>query len=156
MKKYMALPLFVLLLLTVSASARYHGMKGWAWWDNDTIVKDLGVTPEQMTKIKEIDAKYKPAFDKTTATYEQKKDAYWKVKSDPQASKPDVIKAFDVMWDAKYKMMRVDLDRKLDAKAVLTPEQITKLDQIRTEHIKKMKEKWKEKKGKKEKMKKDY
>lgn len=154
MKKYMALPLFALLLLTVSASAGYHGKKGWYWWDNDTIVKDLGVTPEQMTKIKEIQAKYQPAADKTAATYKEKKDAYWKVKSDPKTSKADVIKAFDVMWDAKYKMKRVDLDTKLDVKAVLTPEQVTKLDQIRQEHIKEMKAKWKDKREKKDKMKK--
>jgi len=151
MKRYIALPILALLILTVSASAKYHGKRGWNWWDNEATVKELGITPEQTTKLEEVQAKYQPDLDKAVKTYEEKKEAYWTVKSDPKSSKADVIKAFDVMWDAKYKMKRIDLDRKLDAKAVLTPEQITKLQEIRKQHKEqmkqKMKKKWKDKSG---------
>ncbi len=150
MKKYMALPILALLLLTVSASAGYHGKKGWYWWENETTVKEVGVTPEQMTKINEIQAKHNAALEKAVATYKKKEKDYWTVKSDPKASNADVIKAFDVMWNAKYKMKRIDLDTTLDVRAVLTPEQVTKLNQIREEHIKKMQEKWIEKKENKQ------
>jgi Spy/CpxP family protein refolding chaperone len=152
MKRYIALPILALFLLTISASAGYHGVKGWNWWDNEATVKELGVTPEQITKLKEVQAKYQPALDKAVKTYQEKQDAYWTVKSDPKSSKADVIKAFDVMWDAKYKMKRIDLDRKLDAKAVLTPEQVTKLQEIREQHKEQMKQRmkknWKDKSGK--------
>lgn len=149
MKKYMTLPILALLLLTVSASAGYHGKKGWNWWDNEATVKEVGLTPEQVTEIKQVEAKYQPAIDEAVATYKEKKDAYWKAKSDPQASKADVIKAFDVMWDAKYKMKRAKLDMKLDTKAVLTPEQITKLQELKKQHMKR----WKQRMDKKKKMK---
>jgi Spy/CpxP family protein refolding chaperone len=151
MKRYIALPILALFLLTVAADAKYHGKGGWNWWDNEATVKELGITPEQKTKLKEVQEKYQPALDKAVKTYEEKKEAYWTLKSDPESSKADVIKAFDVMWDAKYKMKRIDLDRKLDAKAVLTPEQVTKLQEIRKQHKKQMKERikkrWKDNTG---------
>jgi len=138
MKKYMILPLLLVILISFSANAGAWGKKGWQWWDNEPIVKELGLSEDQSAKAKEISAKFDPILQKSNENYMEKKKAYKEAKSNPDASRGDVIKAFDSMWESKYKMMRIKLDRYLDMKEVLTPEQVTKLSEIRKEHKEKM------------------
>jgi len=134
----MILPLLLVILVSFSANAGAWGKKGWQWWDNGPIVKELGLSEDQSAKAKEISAKFDPILQKSNENYMEKKKAYKDAKSNPNASTGDVIKAFDSMWESKYKMMRIKLDRDLDMKEVLTPEQVTKLSEIKKEHKEKM------------------
>ena len=145
MKRLMIVPLLLFLISSVSANAVHHWHTDGYWWNDESTVKQLELTEDQISQIKEIEAKYKPALDKAAETFKENKTAYKKVKSDPASSKADVIKAFDVMWDSKYKMKRVRLDMKLDVKSVLTPEQITKLVEMKQKRMEEMKQKWKDK-----------
>lgn len=148
MKRLMIAPLLLFLLFSVSANAENHWHKYGDWWNDQSTVKQLELTDGQTSQIKEIVAKYKPALDKAAGTFKENKTAYMKVMSDPASSKADVIKAFDVMSDSKYKMKRVGLDMKLDVKSVLTPEQITKLVEIKQKRMEEKKQRWKDKKNK--------
>ena len=143
MKRLSIVPLLLFLFFSVSASASHHWHGDSYWWNDESFVQQLQLTDDQTSQIKEIEGKYKPALDKAAETYKGNKEAYKKVMSDPASSKADVIKAFDVMWDSKYKMKRTKLDMKLDVKSVLTPEQINKLVEIKQKHMEEMKKKWK-------------
>lgn len=145
MKRLSIVPLLLLFLFSVSASASHHWHKDRYWWNDESFVSQIQLTDDQTSQIKEIEAKYQPALDKAAETYKENKTAYKKVMSDPASSKADAIKAFDVMWDSKYKMKRTKLDMKLDVKSVLTPEQINKLVEIKQKRMEEMKKKWKKK-----------
>jgi Spy/CpxP family protein refolding chaperone len=134
----MILPLLLVILVSFSANAECGGNKGWQWWENEPIEKELGLSQDQLAKTKEISTKFDSMLEEAGKNYNEKKTAYRDAKSNPDASKGDVIKAFDSMWDSKYKMMRIKLDRDLDMKGVLTPEQVTKLSEIKKEHKEKM------------------
>lgn len=147
MKKLMILPLLFVLLAGAAANAKGWG-KGhgcWAWWDDEDIVKELKLSEEQIAGINAVQEKFKPAMDKAWETFDAKKTAYKEAKANPETSKADVIKAFDVMWDAKYKMKRIKLDKSLDTRAVLTPEQVKKLHEIKQQQMEEWKKKYKEK-----------
>ncbi|MEQ9619847.1 MAG: Spy/CpxP family protein refolding chaperone [Deltaproteobacteria bacterium] len=146
MKRLLILPILLFLIFSASANAGHHWHKDGHWWNDEATVKKLELTDEQTSQIKEIEATYSPALDKAAETFKENKTAFKKVMSDPASSKADVIKAFDVMWDSKYKMKRVMLDMKLDVKTVLTPEQITKLVEMKQKHKEEMKKKWDNKK----------
>jgi len=155
MKKFMILPLLFVILVSFSANAAGPGKRDWQWWNIESIVKELGLSEDQSAKTKEISSKFEPILKEANGNYIEKKTAYKDAKSNPDASRGDVIKAFDSMWDSKYKMMRIKLDRDLDMKEILTPEQVTKLNEIRKEHREKMMKKHHKRMDKKHHQKKD-
>ena len=151
MKRFTILPLLLVLFVSVSALAAHHeGKRGsWNWWESDKITSKIDLTDEQKTQLNDIAAKYEPALTEAREDYKTKKTAYKDASADKATSSADVIKAFDVMWDSKYKMKRIKLDQKLEMREVLTQEQLTTLkemkqakkDRMMKKHHKQMKEK---------------
>lgn len=152
MKRLMLLPLLLVVLVSFSANAAHHERKDWDWWTNEEIAKKMDLSEDQQTQLNDIAAKFEPAYTEAKANYMEKKKAYKDVKSNKEASNADVIKAFDVSSDAKYKMKRVKLDRYLEMKAVLTQEQATELCDMKKAKKGKMMKKHHKMKDMKEKM----
>ena len=142
MKKLVALPLLLVLLVSFSADAKMHGKKDWNWWQSGRITNQLNLTDDQKTQLNDIEAKYDPAFTEAREDFMSKKTAYKDAKTNKATSSADVIKAFDVMWDAKYKMKRIKLDRGLEMRDVLTQEQLTELSEIKQAHKERMMKKY--------------
>ena len=138
MKRLMVLPLLLVVLVSFSANAAGTGKKYWHWWENERIVGELNLSQEQLTQTNEIAAKFDPILKEATDDYIEKKTAYRDAKTNKETSNGDVIKAFDSMWDSKYKMKRVKLDRYLEMRGVLTQEQLTTLSDIKQAHRDKM------------------
>ena len=138
MKRFMILPLLLVVLVSFSANAKMHGKKDWNWWQSEKMTKQIDLTEEQQTQLNDIAAKYDPALTEAREDFMAKKTAYKDAKTNKATSDADVIKAFDVMWDAKYKMKRIKLDRGLEMRTVLTQEQITQLKEIKQAHKEKM------------------
>jgi len=138
MKRLMILPLLLVVLVSFSANAAGPGKKDWNWWENDKILAKVNLTEDQSTQINDIAAKFDPILKETTDDYIEKKTAYKNAKINKETSNGDVIKAFDSMWDSKYKMKRVKLDRYLEMRAVLNQEQLTKLGEIKQAYRDKM------------------
>jgi len=132
MKRFIALPLLLVLLVGLTAAhAECRGKKDWNWWKVGKITQDLGVSADQQTQLDEIAAKFDPILTDARENLDKNKTAYKEAKSNKERSSADVIKAFDTMWDSKYKMKRVKLDRSLEMRNVLTQEQVTKLNEIK-------------------------
>ncbi len=138
MKKFIILPLLLVILVSFSANAECSGKRSWQWWDNESTAKELGLSEDQSVKLNEISSKFDPILKEANENFMKQRTTYKDAKANPDASRGSVIKAFDSMSDSKYKMKRIKLDRDLDMKEVLTPEQVTKLSEIRKEHKEKM------------------
>jgi len=138
MKKFMILPLLLVVLVSFAANAKGPGKKDWQWWQNEKIATELNLSQDQTTQINDIAAKFDPILKEARGNFTEKKTAFIDAKSNPDTSSGDVIKSFDSMWDSKYKMKRVKLDRDLEIKGVLTTEQTNKLSEIRKAHKEKM------------------
>jgi len=153
MKRFMILPLLLVVLVSFSANAAHHERKEWNWWANQQIAEKLNLTQEQQTQLNDIATKFEPAYTEAKTNYMEAKTAYKEAKSNKETSSADVIKAFDVSSDAKYKMKRVKLDRYLEMRDVLTQEQATELcDMKHAKKKKMMKKHHKMKEHKKEQM----
>lgn len=133
MKRLMILPLLLVMLVSLSANAKGWGIRDWQWWQNESIVTELNLSEDQVTKTNEISTKFDPILKEVNENYIEKLTAFRDAQSNPDDGRGDVIKSFDSTWDSKYKMKRIKLDRDLDMKEVLTPEQVTKLGEIRKE-----------------------
>ena len=154
MKRFMILPLLLVVLVSFSANAAHHERKEWNWWQNKEIVEKLNLSEDQQTQLNDIATKFEPAYTEAKTNSMEKKKAYTEAKTNKETSSADVIKAFDTSSDARYKMSRVKLDRYLKMRDVLTQEQVTELSDMKRAHKKKMMKKHhKMKKHQKEQMK---
>lgn len=154
MKRLMLLPLLLVVLVSFSANAAHHERKEWNWWQSEKIIEKLNLSEDQQTQLNDIATKFEPAYTEAKTNAKEKKTAYKEAKTNKEVSSADVIKAFDVSSDAKYKMKRVKIDRYLEMRDVLTQEQVTELSEIKKAHKQKMMKKHhKMKEHKKDKMK---
>lgn len=146
----MILPLLLIVLVSFSANAAHHEKKGWNWWENDKIVERLNLSEDQQTQINDIAAKFDPIYTEARNNTNEKKAAYKEAKLNKATSNADVIKAFDTMWDVKYKAKRIKLDRSLEMREVLSQEQLNSLSEIMQAHKGKMMRKHHKMKDKKD------
>lgn len=151
MKKLMVLPLLLVMLVSLTANAASHGKKDWEWWNSGRTADKLELTEEQQTELKGIAEKFAPMLTEAKDNVTTARTAFTETKTNKENSSGDVIKAFDTMWDTKYKMKRVKLDRFLEMRDVLTQEQLTTLSEIKQAHKDKMMKKHHKMKDKKEK-----
>ncbi len=138
MKRLMILPLLLVVLVSFSANAAGPGKKDWSWWKKDKIVERLNLSEDQQTQINDIAVKFDPIYTEASNNTKEKMTAYKEAKSNKATSNADVIKAFDTMWDSKYKAKRIKLDRSLEMREVLTQDQVTALSDIMQAHKDKM------------------
>lgn len=143
MKRFLVLSIVPLVLFAFSAYAYKHG-KGhdrWFWWEDTSIVEQLNLNDEQKSKIEEISSTYKGKLEEMRPGVDEKRKAFMGAMGNPDSTRGDIMKAYDEMWDTKYKMKKAMLEVKLDIRAVLTPDQITKLNQIKEQHKQEMMQK---------------
>jgi len=138
MKRIMILPLLLIMLVSITAQAGGPGKKDWRWWEVGKISSDLELSEDQKTQLNDIATKFDPILEQASENFKPTQDAFHNAKSNKETSSADVIKAFDTMWDSKYKMERVKLDMFLEMRDVLTQEQLTKLQEIKKDHRDKM------------------
>ena len=134
MKRFMILPLLLIMMVSITAQAGGPGKKDWRWWEVGKISSELELNDAQKTQLNDIATKFDPMLDQARENFMTTRDAYEKAKSDKATSSADVIKAFDTMWDTKYKMKRIKLDSYLEMREVLTQDQLTKLQEIKKAH----------------------
>ena len=139
MKRLMILPLLLITLVSITAQAGGPGKKDWRWWEVGKISSDVDLSEDQKTQLNDIATKFDPILEQAGENFKATQDEFHKAKSNKETSSADVIKAFDTMWDSKYKMERVRLDMSLEMRDVLTQEQVTKLSEIMQAHRDKMK-----------------
>lgn len=145
MKRFTLLSIVPLVLVAFSAYGYPYG-KGhgkWLWWKDAAIVQDLKLNDKQKTEIDEISTTYQQKLEEMRPGVNEKRKVFMEAMGNPDSTREQIVKAYDEMWDTKYKMKKAMLEMKLDIRAVLTSDQITKLNQIKEQHKKEMMQKHK-------------
>lgn len=136
MKKLSILTLLLNFLFAAGASANYHhGFGMHEWWNNDVMVKAVGLTDEQLTEIKKIDESYKDKFSKL---FEDMKKMHMEMRdlmNNPKSSDKDITAKHNEMMTKKNELMSLQLEKQLKIRGVLKPEQITKLGEARKQQM---------------------
>jgi Spy/CpxP family protein refolding chaperone len=128
----------VLLLAFYAYGVQRGKYKGsWHWWKDTSIVDQLKLSDEQTAKIEKISLSYEEQLNELGSRVIEKRRAFKETMGNPNSTKEAIIKAFDDSWDANYKMKKVQLEMRLDITGVLTPDQITKLSEIKGQRKKK-------------------
>ena len=121
------------ILLSSSAFAFPHGhmMSGKEWWNNADYVKQLDLTKDQISKIKEIDKSYEGKFNTIHDGVMKSYKDYKAVMSDPKASDAQITAKHNTMMDEMNALKNLELERKLKIRDVLNEKQRAKLAEIK-------------------------
>lgn len=138
MNRYFSLTMLALCLsLTLIPSSvsgqRLYGPEEEAMLDSPRELEDLlGLTPEQKVKLEEF---IKSAREKQRAHFESMRKLQLEMMDmmqDPEANEKEILKLYDQMSRLRAEQFRDSLQRRQEYKKILTPEQIEKLEMMRT------------------------
>lgn len=136
MRRYSILSLAIIALLAFTASLYAYphnhgkGMYKKDWWENEQFVKELQLTDEQVTKIKEIDESYDSKFESMHNKLMESYKSYKQSMSDPKATDAQITATHDEMLSSKNELKKLKLEKKLKIRNILSGEQITKLSEM--------------------------
>jgi len=146
LKRYIVLPLLLVLVMSASAFAKQgHGKGVWKWWENEKITQEINLTEQQSAELERIYESYEPRLEELGGTYKEKKTAFYDTMSNAEAPRAEVLSTFDAMSEAEYDAQKVKLDMKLDMRQVLSPEQINSVNDTIKSWREKHHEKYQEK-----------
>lgn len=123
----------VLLVLTISVSAiagQGYKHKMHKWWENEEIVKEVGLTEKQVGEINAINESYGDKFKKLHTDVKALRGELYDLMGDPKSSDEAITAKHKEKTAKKTEMMELKLEKKLKMRAVLNDEQIVKLSGI--------------------------
>ena len=150
MRRYIVLPLLLVLVMSASAFAKPgHGKGVWKWWENTEITEKINLTEQQSQELESIYESYEPRLKEVGGTYKEKRATFYKTMSNPESPRGEIISSFDALSEAEYDAQKVKLDMKLDMRKVLSAEQINGVNDFAKSWKEKHREAHKEKHSKK-------
>ncbi|NIT13414.1 MAG: hypothetical protein GTN99_03960, partial [Candidatus Dadabacteria bacterium] len=142
--KKLSLPLFLLVLtISVSAFATHHYRAKWhKWWEDEEIVKEVGLSEKQVADLNAINDSYAEKFKTLRGELKALRTELHDLMGDPKATDEAITAKHKEKIAKKNEKMELKLEKKLKMRKVLSEDQIVKLSAI-------MKEKWEAHKARK-------
>ena len=100
------------------------------WWDDKAVIKSVGISKEQQTKMDAIFDENKPAILESYKNFLSKQTALQKVNKDPKADQGTIFAAIDAVSQARASLQKVTAQMLLQIRQQMDPEQITKLEKL--------------------------
>lgn len=92
---------------------------------------EIGLTEDQQAKLREMRVKHQVAMADARADVQKARIKLQGIRADDRASEADVMKAIDVLSEARATIEKMRYGFHQDCKAVLTPQQLDKMEQFR-------------------------
>ena len=133
----------VLAALVLSAFAAYafsekdrcrYGKKH--WWDKSKVVEQLELTDQQKTKIGEIAKSNKETMDNLHKQLGTSYKEFRKSMLNPNSTSDEILSMYDQVEKNRRELTKAKIGMTLEMREVLSPEQRTKLFDIKEQHWK--------------------
>lgn len=132
---------FVIALVFGAVSYAYAGKHGHhmdkkEWWNKEEVVKELGLTSEQVTNIDDIDKSYDSKFESLHSDMMEAYKGFKETMMAPGSTDAQITEKHDEMLKVKNDLKKLKLEKKLRIRSVLKEDQITKLYEMKKSHWK--------------------
>ncbi|MGH7909028.1 MAG: Spy/CpxP family protein refolding chaperone [Thermodesulfobacteriota bacterium] len=104
------------------------------WWKNQKIVKQLELSNDQMNRIEGIFSSNKGRIKELDSDLKKKEREFSDTVKNPNSGREEILKINNEVEEIKGKLRKAYIDMRLQIRDVLTPEQRTKLQEIKTKH----------------------
>jgi Spy/CpxP family protein refolding chaperone len=106
------------------------------WWDNTKVLEQLKLTDQQKSKVDEIASSNKETLDNF---HTQLKTSYKEFKEsirNPNSTRDEILSKYDQVEKTHQELGKVKIEMTLGMRDILSPEQRTKLGEIKEQHWK--------------------
>jgi Spy/CpxP family protein refolding chaperone len=100
------------------------------WWDDKSVIKTIGISKEQQTKMDAIFDANKPAILDSYKKFLSQQSALEKVNKDPKADQATVFAAIDSVSKARAALQKTTAQMLLQIRQQMDQEQIAKLEKL--------------------------
>ncbi len=100
------------------------------WWDNKTVIKSVGISPDQKKKMDSIFDANKPAILASYKNFLKEQARLESISKDPQADKSQTFAAIDAVNQARADLQKAAAQMYLQIKQQMDQEQIEKLEKL--------------------------
>ncbi len=129
-----SLILFFLMVLVSSISYGYDEDTPGKWWKHPKIARELGLSNDQVNQIEGIFSSYKARMMELNSNLKQKEAQLRNAITNPNSSREEILRMTAEVEGIKGNMRNTKIDMFLQVRDVLTPEQRSRLEDIRTRY----------------------
>ncbi len=104
------------------------------WWKDKKVVNKLELSNDQVNQIEGIFSSNKGRIKELDSDLKKKEREFSDTVKNPNSSREEILKMNNEVEEVKGKLRKAYIDMRLQIRDVLTPEQRTKLQEIRTKH----------------------
>lgn len=104
------------------------------WWKHPNIAKELELTNDQVNQIEAIFSSYRPQMIELDSKLKEKEGKLRDTRRNPNSTREEISKLNDEVEGIRGNMRRVRVDMFLQIRDVLTPQQRTKLEEIKSKY----------------------
>jgi Spy/CpxP family protein refolding chaperone len=101
------------------------------WWDDKSVVQQIGLSKEQQKKMDAIFNQNKPAILSTYKAFLKQKSSLEALNKNPSADKATVFAAIDAASQARTALEKATTQMLLEIKQQMSPDQIEKLEKLK-------------------------
>jgi len=131
MKKLSISLLLLVLTVSVSAFAAHHYKHNYhKWWENEEIVKEVGLTEKQVTNLNAINESYAEKFNTLRGEIKALRGELYDLMGDPKSTDEAITAKHKEKITKKTEKMELKLEKKLKMRSLLNDEQIVTLSGI--------------------------
>jgi len=130
MKKLSVFAGLLIFVLAVTVFAYPGKHKYYKWWENEEIVKEVGLTEKQVTDLNAINENYAEKFKTLRGEIKALRGELYDLMGDPKSTDEAIIAKHKEKITKKTEKMELKLEKKLKMRSLLNDEQIVTLSGI--------------------------
>ena len=104
------------------------------WWKHPNIAKELELTNDQVNQIEAIFSSYRPQMVELDSKLKEKEGQLRDTRRNPNSTREEISRLNDEVEGIRGNMRKVRVDMFLQIRDVLTPQQRTKLEEIKSKY----------------------
>jgi Spy/CpxP family protein refolding chaperone len=104
------------------------------WWKHPNIAKELELTNDQQNRIEAIFSSYRPQMIELDSKLKEKEGKLRDTRRNPNSTREEISRLNDEVEGIRGNMRKVRVDMFLQIRDVLTPQQRTKLEEIKSKY----------------------
>jgi Spy/CpxP family protein refolding chaperone len=145
LKRTLGMMVLIVTVLAMAGPAMASGSSRWRWWQNDEIISQLKLTPEEIKKLDDAYVESRRSMLEIMGRVEAERFKLEEMMSRPEIDVAAVREQNRRMESARSELAEVRFDFLLESREILGHERFQKLTEIQRQWREERKNRWEQK-----------
>jgi Spy/CpxP family protein refolding chaperone len=147
LKRTLGMVVLIVTVLAMAGPAMANGSSRWRWWQNDEIITQLKLTPEEIKKLDDAYVESRRGMLEIMGRVEAERFKLEEMMSRPEIDVAAVREQNRKMESARSELAEVRFDFLLESREILGHARFQKLTEIQRQWREERKKRWEQKRG---------